>query len=94
MHMRHLLPLLIAATFMFCSSIEAKELTTVVYTVSSGDTMNSIAAEYLPLEWGDSYEAFEEFREGIYENNYDRVFADRKPYEVREGDFLFINIWK
>lgn len=90
----HLLSVLIAATLLFCSSVDAKELTTVVYTVSAGDTMDSIAEKYMPTDWGPSYQAFAEFREGIFEYNYDRLFLERKPYEVRAGDYLLINLWK
>jgi hypothetical protein len=84
---------LIAVTFLSCSAVEAKEYTTVVYTVVAGDTMDSIAQTYLPPDRGDSWQAFLEFREGIFEYNFDRVFSHRKPYEVREGDCLLITFW-
>jgi hypothetical protein len=85
---------LIAATLLSCSPAEAKEFTTVAFTVGAGDTMDSIAQTYLPPDRGNSYQAFAEFREGIYEYNYDRVFLDRDPYEVRVGDCLLITLWK
>jgi len=94
MHTRHLLLALIAATLMSCSSVAAKEYTTVVYTVGAGDTMDSIAQTYLPSDRGNSWQAFAEFKEGIFEYNFDRVFIHRKPYEVDVGDCLLITFWK
>ena len=93
MHTRHLLLALIVATLMSFSSGEAKEYTTVVYIVGAGDTMDSIAQTYLPSDRGNSWQAFVEFKEGIFEYNYDRVFTQRKPYEVRVGDRLLITFW-
>ena len=92
--MRILLLALIAATLMGCSNVEALEFTTIYYNVVAGDTMDSIARTYLPPDRGDSYRAYAEFREGIFEFNFDRVFIDRKPYEVHVGDCLLINYWK
>ncbi|MBP2657841.1 MAG: hypothetical protein H6Q69_873 [Firmicutes bacterium] len=94
MHIRHLLLALIAAAFISCSPVEAKEYTTVSYTVVAGDTMDSIAHSYLPPDRGKSWRAFAEFKEGIFEYNFDRVFTDREPYEVRVGDCLLITFWK
>jgi hypothetical protein len=83
-----------ATTILWVSSLEAKELTTVEYTVVAGDTMDNIARQFLPTERGDSYKAFAEFREGIFEYNFNRVFYDREPYEVKEGDTLLIVFWQ
>jgi len=94
MHTRHLLSVLLVAILLSCGSIEAKEFTTVAYTVSAGDTMDSIAQTYLPPDRGDSEQAFEEFKEGIFEYNYERVFVNRLPYEVHEGDCLYITFWE
>ena len=93
MHTRHLLLALIVATLMSCGSVEAREYTTVVYTVGVGDTMDSIAQTYLPPDRGNSYRAFAEFKEGIFEYNFASVFSDRRPYEVRVGDCLLITFW-
>ena len=93
MHTRQLLLALIAVTLMTCNPVEAKEYTTVVYTVGAGDTLDSIAQTYLPTDRGNSWQAFAEFKEGIFEYNFDRVFSQRKPYEVRVGDCLLITIW-
>jgi len=89
-----LLEALIAVILASCDPAEAKEFTTVVHTVGAGDTMDSIAQAYLPSDRGDSHQAFAEFKEGIFEYNYDRVFTNRKPYEVRVGDELLITFWK
>jgi len=94
MHTRHLLLALIVATLMSCGSVEAKEYTTVVYTVVAGDTLDSIAQTYLPPDRGTSWQAFAEFKEGIYEYNFDKVFVHRTPYEVHVGDYLLITFWK
>lgn len=94
MRARHLLMGLLALLVIGPGTAEAKELTTVSYTVSAGDTMTSIAKKYLPYDRGTSQQAFEEFREGIYEYNYARIFIDRIPYEVRAGDCLFISYWE
>jgi len=93
MHLHHLLLALIVATLMSCSSVEAKEFTTVVYIVGVGDTMSSIAQTYLPPDRGNSRQALAEFKEGIFEYNYDKVFFNRKPYEVHVGDCLLITSW-
>jgi len=94
MYTRRLLLALITATLMSCSSVEAQEYTTVVYTVGAGDTLDSIAQTYLPLDRGNSWQAFAEFKKGIFEYNFDRVFIHREPYEVRVGDCLDITFWK
>lgn len=94
MYTHYLLVVLIAVTLMSCSSVEAKEYTTVSYTVVAGDTMDSIAHTYLPSDRGKSWQAFAEFKEGIFEYNFDRVFSHRKPYEICVGDRLLITFWK
>lgn len=95
MHTRRLLiEALIAVLLAGCDPVEAKEFTTVVHTVGIGDTMDRIAQAYLPSDRGDSHQAFAEFKEGIFEYNYDRIFVHRAPYEVRVGDQLLITFWK
>jgi len=94
MHTRHLLLALTVATLMSCGSVEAGEYTTVAYTVGASDTLDSIAQTYLPPDRGNSWQAFAEFKEGIFEYNFDRVFIHRQPYEVRTGDSLLITFWK
>ncbi len=95
MHTRRLLlEALIAVLLTGCNPAEAKEFTTVVHTVGAGETMDSIAQAYLPSDRGDSPQAFAEFKEGIFEYNFDSVFINRKPYEVCIGDKLLITFWK
>ncbi len=95
MHTRRLLlEALIAVLLTGCNPAEAKEFTTVVHIVGAGDTLDSIAQAYLPSDRGDSQQAFAEFKEGIFEYNFDSVFLNRKPYEVRIGDKLLITFWK
>ena len=94
MHTRRLLlEALIAVLLTSCNPAEAKEFTTVVHVVSASDTMDSIAQTYLPPNRGDSHQAFAEFKEGIFEYNFDRVFVNRQPYEVHPGDQLLITFW-
>ena len=93
MNIRQLLLVLVVITLMSCSPIEAKEYTTVTYTVGVGDTLDSIAQTYLPADRGNSWKAFAEFKEGIFEYNFDKVFIYRKPYEVHIGDCLLITYW-
>ena len=95
MHARRLLlEALIAVLLTGCEPAQAKQFTTVVHIVGPDDTMDSIAQAYLPSDRGDSHQAFAEFKDGIFEYNYDSVFSNRKPYEVREGDHLLITFWK
>lgn len=95
MHTRRLLlEALIALLLTGCTPAEAKQFTTVVHTVTVNDTMDSIAQAYLPSDRGNSHQAFAEFKEGIFEYNYDRVFVNRKPYEIHVGDELLITFWK
>ena len=95
MHARRLvIEALIAVLLTSCNPAEAKTFTTVVHIVGEGDTMDSIAQAYLPSDRGNSHKAFAEFKEGIFEYNYDHVFINRKPYEVRVGDQLLITFWK
>lgn len=95
MHTRRLvLEALIAVLLAGCNPAEAKEFTTVVHIVGIGDTLDSIAQTYLPSDRGDSKQAFAEFKEGIFEYNFDSIFINRKPYEVHLGDKLLITFWK
>ena len=84
---------LLATMLTGISPLAAQEATIIEYTVGIGDTLDTIAREFLPHSWGDSNQAFAEFREGIFEYNFDRIFWGRKPYEVREGDCLLIAIF-
>jgi len=94
MNMHHLSLAFIVALLLSFGSVEAREYKIIAYTVEANDTMDSIARTYLPSDRGASLEAFAEFREGIFEYNYDRLFSDRIPYEVRAGDFLYITFWE
>lgn len=95
MNTRHLLiQVIITVLLTVCNPAEAKEFTTVTHIVGVNDTMDSISQTYLPSDRGASHKAFAEFKEGIFEYNYDRVFTNRKPYEVRIGDQLLITYWQ
>lgn len=94
MQTRHLLLSLVVVALMSCNPVEAKMYTTVVYHVGAGDTLDNIAQRYLPSDRGPSWRAFAEFKEGIFEYNYDQVFIHRRPYDVREGDRLLITFWQ
>jgi len=94
MNRYHLSLAFIVALLLSFGSVEAREYKILAYTVNANDTMDSIARTYLPSDQGASLEAFAEFREGIFEYNYDRVFIDRIPYEVRAGDCLYITFWE
>lgn len=97
MHTRRLLvEALIAVLLTSCNPAEAggKEFTTIVHIVAASDTLDTIAQAYLPSDRGDSHQAFAEFKEGIFEYNYDRIFVNRKPYEVHTGDRLLITFWE
>ena len=72
----------------FNNICSAKELHTIHHQVAANETLDSIAIQYMTA---DRY--FPEFREGIVENNYDRMFVSRAVKEVRPGDELEINIW-
>jgi len=85
---------LLVTMLIVSGSASAQEPVTVEYSVAAGDTLDMIAKLYLPSSWGESHQAFAEFREGIFEYNFERVFVDRKPYEVREGDCLLILLWE
>lgn len=82
----------IATMLLGVHSVDAAGYKTVAYTVSEGDTLDIIARKYLPADRGDSDRAFAEFKEGIYEYNYEMVFIHRLPYEVREGDCILITL--
>jgi hypothetical protein len=94
MHSYLLLMAFIATMLLGGHSVEATEYKTVVYTVSGSDTLDIIARKYLPADRGDSDRAFKEFKEGIYEYNYETVFIHRLPYEVHKGDCLLITLWE
>ena len=94
MHTYFLLVALIATTFLGGHSAEAFGYKTLAYTVSESDTLDIIARKYLPANSVGSDRAFAEFKEGIYEYNYEMVFIHRLPYEVREGDRLLIALWE
>ena len=94
MHTYLLLVALIATMIFGGNSVEAASYKTVAYTVSESDTLDIIAQKYLPTDRGESDRAFAEFKEGIYEYNYEMVFTHRLPYEVRQGDCLLIALWE
>jgi len=94
MNIHHLSLAFIVALLLSFGSVEAREYKIIAYTVDADDTMDSITRNYLPSDRGASIEAFAEFKEGIFEYNYDRIFSDRIPYEVRVGDCLYITFWE
>ena len=77
-----------------CGSAEQpKQLVQITHIVATGETLHGIAEQYCPP---DRY--ILEFREGIYELNYDTVFHPRELQGVAKmtvfpGDRLQINFW-
>lgn len=65
-----------------------RELVRVGHEVKAGETLDTITRFYLPPD-----REFLEFREGIYQLNYERVFEGRGSYEVHEKDYLIIQFW-
>lgn len=89
---RSVLTILVLIAVVLCLHVGtalAKELVCVSHTVQSGETLDSVAHKYITAD-----REFKEFREGIYELNYEEVFKGRPPYEVHTGDLLQINYWK
>ncbi|SDD39389.1 LysM peptidoglycan-binding domain-containing protein [Sporomusa acidovorans] len=63
------------------------------YIVKSGDTLDEIASKFIAKS--SVRRDIREFREGIIELNYDKVFKDRYPYgTIYAGDHLQINYWE
>jgi hypothetical protein len=79
--------LVVTSTLAFANDAPQRELVKVIHIVKSGETLDEIARFYLPPD-----REFKEFREGIYELNYDKL-KDRPVYEVRKGDYLNIQFW-
>ena len=76
------------------TKVENKEMVTVVHVVKQGESLWSIGAKYITHD-----RQMLEFMEGIYELNYDRVFAEREKKgaskkSVYVGDELEIHYWK
>jgi hypothetical protein len=69
-----------------CNLANAKELYTAEYTVQSGDTLTSIAEQFITP---DRY--LPEFAEGIFQLNYDTMQGVK---EVKEWQILKINYWR
>lgn len=67
-----------------------KELVQLGHFVQKGETLDDIAKLYCPPEQAKHAKGLAEFKEGIYEYNYEKVFYARPKYEVRPGDFLTI----
>lgn len=66
---------------------------TETYIVQAGDTLDAISYRYMTKnDYGPR--DVREFREGIIENNWDKVFAGRTPHGLlMPGDKLVINYW-
>ena len=65
-------------------------LITETYTVCKGDTLDTIADKFIAKNtYGTRYH--DEFKEGIIEINWDRVFADRPGRNIYPGDKLVVN---
>ncbi len=63
-----------------------------VYTVRAGDTLDAISYKYMAKS--SVPRDVREFREGVIELNWDRVFRNRYPYGlIYPGDKLVINYW-
>lgn len=92
-----LLVVLLLVTFILCGngySEREKELIIVTHLVSTGETLWTVAEQYITP---DRY--MPEFLEGIYELNYDKVFDKREKagvprMSVYPGDRLEIRYWK
>lgn len=66
------------------------KLVTDTYTVKAGDTLWTIAGQYMSQNT-DGPRDIREFYHGIIELNYDTVFKDRPPALIHPGDKLQIN---
>lgn len=71
---------------------EGTKLQTETYIVRSGDTLWAIANRYMIKNTYGPRE-IHEFKEGIVELNYDRIFKGREPALIYPGDELQINYW-
>lgn len=67
-------------------------MVTETYVVQSGDNLWSIAGRYLEKNTYGSRD-IREFKEGIIELNFDRVFSGRTDQDIYPGDELKINYW-
>jgi len=85
---------LIAAAVASCGNAELKgHLVSETYIVKSGDTLTDISYQF--MKKSSVKRDIREFREGIIELNYDRVFKDRYPHGlIIAGDHLQINYWQ
>lgn len=85
---------LIAAAVASCGNAELKgHLVSETYTVKSGDTLTAISYQF--MKKSSVKRDIREFREGIIELNYDRIFKDRYPHGlIIAGDRLQINYWQ
>lgn len=67
-------------------------MVTETYIVQSGDNLWNIAGRYLDKNtYGPR--GIREFKEGIVELNYDRIFSGRTDQDIYPGDELKINYW-
>lgn len=91
--MRKVLILFLFAMLLCLPRTEAAvEKITLGHIVQKGDTLDSIAKKYIKPELANNPKAVAEFKEGIYELNYEDL-RGRPRYQVKEGDFLRINIF-
>ncbi|SDD88562.1 LysM peptidoglycan-binding domain-containing protein [Sporomusa acidovorans] len=95
-HLKHLIVVgVIALAVASCGNTEPPKghLVSETYTVISGDTLDKIAYRYIVKS--SVCRDIREFREGIIELNWDRVFNGRYPHgAIYAGDRLQINYWK
>lgn len=83
---------LVAAVVTTCGFDHKGELVEDIYTVKQGDTLWSIASNYMDKNtYGPRN--IREFMSGIVELNYDRIFKGREPALIYPGDELRINYW-
>lgn len=85
--------LIIAAAASYGNAELKGHLVSEMYTVKSGDTLTDISYQF--MKKSSVKRDIREFREGIIELNYDRIFKDRYPHGlIIAGDQLEINYWQ
>lgn len=70
----------------------AGTLVTETYVVQTGDTLWAISEQFMQKNTYGPRD-IREFYHGVIELNYDTVFKNRQPGEIRPGDRLQINYW-
>lgn len=88
-----LLVCLVTVPFSCACAPDKAVMLTETYIVQAGDTLDAISYKYMAKnDYGPR--DVREFREGIIELNWDKVFAGRVPHGLlMPGDKLQINYW-